>query len=181
MERYRFYPDAPVYYVTFSVVDWLPVFVSERACRIVTDSLNYCHQHKSLRTNAFVVMPTHLHLVVFDAQFDAERLRSTLTDFRKFTGRNLCELCGERMPGCFSEVFRTAAGADRERRFWQPTHHPVAIESERFWRQKSDYLHENPTRKGLVIRPEHWRFSSAAFWLSDGRVPSEVVLSALEW
>ena len=26
----------------FTVVDWLPVFIDETACRIVTDGLNYC-------------------------------------------------------------------------------------------------------------------------------------------
>jgi len=39
MERYRFYPEGAVYFVSFSVVDWLPVFVSGAACGIITDSL----------------------------------------------------------------------------------------------------------------------------------------------
>ena len=37
MERYRFYTDGAVYFVTFSIVQWLPIFVSEQACKIVTD------------------------------------------------------------------------------------------------------------------------------------------------
>lgn len=91
MERYRIHADGALYCMTFSVVDWLPVFVSEAACRIVTESLNYCHKQKSLRINAFVVMPTHLHAIVFDSEYDAARLERTLTDFRKFTGRSLCD------------------------------------------------------------------------------------------
>ena len=46
---------------------------------------------------------------------------------------------------------------------------------------KFDYLHENPCRKGLVSRAEHWRFSSAAAWLSEGKSNEEVILSAIEW
>jgi hypothetical protein len=42
MERYRFHSDGALFYVTFSVVDWLPIFVSEAACKIVTKSLNFC-------------------------------------------------------------------------------------------------------------------------------------------
>jgi hypothetical protein len=30
MERYRIQPEAAVYFVTYSVVEWLPVFVFER-------------------------------------------------------------------------------------------------------------------------------------------------------
>jgi hypothetical protein len=86
MERYRIYSDGAVYFVTFSIVDWLPVFVSESACRIITDSLNHCHHHKGLRTNAYVIMPTHFHGVVFFKDFNPESLKSTLTDFRKIHG-----------------------------------------------------------------------------------------------
>mgnify|MGYP001048680429 CR=1 FL=1 len=181
MERYRVSSEASVYFVTYAVVDWLPVFVSEAACRIVTESLDYCHRNKQLRTNAFVIMPTHFHGIFFDAAFDSNRLIRSLADFRKFTGRQLSDYCGRHMPRCFTETLREAAIADRQRRFWQPSRHPEAIESEWFWRQKLDYLHENPCRKGLVLQADHWRFSSAAYWLSEGERPSEVVLSAIEW
>ena len=75
MERYQIRPDDAVYYVTFSVVQWLPVFVSEAACRIITDSLKFCHQQKGLRTSAFVIMPTHLHAIVFHRDFNATAWR----------------------------------------------------------------------------------------------------------
>lgn len=181
MERYRFHSDGAVYFVTFSVVDWLPVFVSEAACKIASDSLNFCHHNKGLRTNAYVIMPTHLHGVFFHATFDAKLLETTLTDFRKFTGRQLCDFSEKHMPACFSDAFREAAGDDRERRFWQPTRHPEQIETETFWQRKVDYLHENPCRKGLVRQSGHWRFSSAGYWLSDGETASDVILTGLEW
>ena len=87
MERYRFHSDGAVFFTTFAVVQWLPVFVSEDACKIVVDSLNFCHRSKGLRTNAYVIMPTHMHAIFFDAAFDAKRLEKTLVDLRKFTGR----------------------------------------------------------------------------------------------
>ena len=52
MERYRISEDGAVYFITTSVVDWLPVFVSEQACRILAGSLNFCHDRKGLRINA---------------------------------------------------------------------------------------------------------------------------------
>jgi hypothetical protein len=97
-------------------------------------------------------MPTHFHAILFDERFDTKRLQASVADFRKFTGRNLIDRCRKHMPACFLDVFREAAGADRDHRFWQPTRHPEAIETERFWQQKFDYLHENPSRKGLVLR-----------------------------
>jgi putative transposase len=181
MERYRIHPEAAVYYLTYSIVEWLPVFVSQSTCQIVADSLTFCHRQKHLRINAFVIMPTHLHLIVFDADLDAERLARTLTDFRKFTGRQLSDYCGKGAPKCFGQTLRDQAVADRERRFWQPSRHPEAIQGERFWRQKLDYLHDNPCRKGLVRSPDHWRYSSAAWYMSDGAHSVDVPLTALTW
>jgi hypothetical protein len=89
LERYRIHADAAVYYLTYSVVEWLPVFVSRASCQLVTESLSFCHRAEELRVNAYVMMPTHLPMIVFDAEWDSERLRRTLADLRKFTGRQL--------------------------------------------------------------------------------------------
>lgn len=175
MERYRIVAGVGLYYVTFTIVEWLPVFIDEAACKIVTDSLNFCVKHKSLRVNAYVIMPTHLHAIVFDVQFNAERLKHTLDDMRKFTGRQLLDHSAKHFPKCFGAEFQEHAGKDREQRFWQPTQHPVGITSDGFWKQKMDYLHDNPCRKGLVLRPEDWRFSSARYWLT--REKNDVQLS----
>jgi REP element-mobilizing transposase RayT len=179
MERYRIVKDVGLYYVTFTVVEWLPVFIDETACNIILDSLNFCIQNKYLSVNAYVIMPTHLHAITFDIDFQAERLKHTLDDIRKFTGRQLLDYSAQHLPKCFTDEFRKQAGEDRQRRFWQPTQHPVGIFSEGFWKQKMDYVHYNPCRKGLVFRPEDWRFSSASYWLTGAK--NELQLSALGW
>ena len=180
-ERYRISDDSHVYFVTYSIVEWLPVFISESACKIVADSLNFCHQRKNLRIDAFVIMPTHMHAIVFDASFDNDRLQKSLADFRKSTGRSLSDFCAGHMPQCFHETLRASSTADRERRFWQPSRHPEGLQMEKFWRQKLDYLHENPVRKGLVARAAYWRYSSAAYYVSDGVEPCDVTISSIDW
>ena len=181
MERYRIVPEAAVYYITYSVVQWLPIFVTQATCKIVTDSLTYCHHHKHLQINTYVIMPTHMHMIVFDAEMDSERLTRTLADFRKFTGRELSDYCKNHFPKSFDDTLHQEATADRERRFWQPSRHPEAILNEKFWQQKLDYLHDNPCRKGLVRSPDHWRFSSAAWYFSEGKIPADVPLTAISW
>lgn len=52
------HPEAAVYCLTYFVVDWLPVFVSQARCQIVTESLTLCHDAKHLRINAYGIMPT---------------------------------------------------------------------------------------------------------------------------
>ena len=181
METARIEEGTAVYYLTFTVVYWLPVFVSAEPCLIFTESLNYCQQHKGLCINAFVIMPTHTHLIVFDADFDNARLNKTITAMRQYTGRQLANYCHDKMPAIYGQVIGSPCRKDRANQFWQPSKHPVAIWSEDFWRTKFDYLHDNPRRKGLVHEAIDWRFSSAAYWL-DGQVEETgVVLTGATW
>jgi hypothetical protein len=82
---------------------------------------------------------------------------------------------------CFADTLRQHATVDRDRRLWQPSRHPEAMETEPFWRQKSDYLHDNPRRKGLVRSPLDWRWSSTHWNASDGLESCDVPLTAIEW
>ena len=179
MPGYQIIEGHDLYFVTLTIVEWLPVFISEDACSIVTNSLNFCHNQKHLRINAYVIMPSHVHAILFDEAFDSGRLQRTLADFRKFTGRQLTEYCDSNLPACFVETLRSAAGKDRRHRFWQGGVHPEAIHTRAFWRQKLDYIHDNPCQKGMVREAPHWRFSSAAYWLDEGE--SEVSLTPLDW
>lgn len=141
------------------------MFIDEAACKIITDSLNFCIQQKCLGVNAYVIMPTHLHAIVFDVESNPERLKHTLDDTPprwfgagvcKFTGRQRPDYSAIHLPKPFAEDFKNKAGKDRERRFWQPTQHAVGIISNAFWKQKIVYVHENPCRKELVLHPEDW-------------------------
>lgn len=39
-------------------------------------------------------------------------------------------------------------------------------------RQKIDYIHQNPVKRGYIEQPEHWRYSSARDYAGvDGLLP----------
>jgi len=173
MERYRIVEGIGIYYVTFTIVEWMPVFIEEATCKIFTESLNFSIKNKRLGVNAYVIMPTHTDAVVFDKDFDNEHLKHTLDDFRKFTGRQLLDYADANLPNPFGQTFRENAKEDRQRKFWQSTQHPEGIFTEKFYRQKFNYIHLNPVRKGLVRSAVDWRFSSAGYWLGDREAGGE--------
>ncbi len=162
-----------VYFVTFTVIDWLPIFINPEPTQIIVDSLKFCVREKELRLNAYVLMPNHIHMIVFNKNFDNERLRKTLIDFRKFTGRKLAGYIENTLPKSLTSVIRTKQLTDRERQVWQPSWPAEGLISEKFWKQKMNYIHENPVRKGYVQLPEHWRYSSAGYWVvgAEGDIP----------
>jgi putative transposase len=50
---------------------------------------------------------------------------------------------------------------DRDHQLWQEGSHPQQIMSDDMMRQKIDYIHYNPVKRGFVDDPIHWRYSSA--------------------
>jgi putative transposase len=180
MERYRITGDAGVYFVTFKIMEAMPVLIDEAACKIITDYVNFSVHNKGLGVNAYVIMPNHLHAVVFDLDFNDKRLRETLDDIRKFTGRKLLDHGDRSQSDAFMSAFKHGAGADRRRKFWQPAQPLDRLIADKSWRQKVNTIHSNPVRKGLVRSPEDWRFSSAGAWLK-GIPGNDVDLSEIVW
>ena len=61
-------------------------------------------------------------------------------------------------------IFRRAAleeGKGNDHKFWVEGLHPILVAEEYMFREKLNYIHNNPVRKGYVDSPEHWLYSSA--------------------
>jgi REP element-mobilizing transposase RayT len=157
--RYRLAePDRP-HFLTCTVVEWLPVFTRQEAVQILLDSWTYLQRHDGLRLYGFVVLENHLHAVA-----QASDLRGTWRRFKSYTGHRVIDLLRANGAEALLERMRFAHKAhrnDRDHQFWQEGSHPQGIEGEAMLRQKLEYIHQNPVKRGYVDEPEHWRWSSA--------------------
>jgi len=50
---------------------------------------------------------------------------------------------------------------------WNKRFDDLVITTEKQFLIKLDYIHNNPVKRGLVERPDKWRFSSYIFWHSE--------------
>ena len=166
MDAYQFQEGVFVYFVTFSITDWLSIFINPETIQIIIESLSFCIDKKHLRINAYVIMPNHIHMIVFDEELNTQRLKQTLMEFRKFTGHQLADYVDNHLPSTISAVIHNRNLEDRQRQVWQPGWHSEGIISEEFWEQKLNYIHMNPVKKRFVKYPEHWRYSSAGYWIN---------------
>jgi putative transposase len=48
-----------------------------------------------------------------------------------------------------------------EYQVWQEGSQPKQIQTDEMMRQKLEYIHNNPVKRGYVDNPLHWRYSSA--------------------
>lgn len=151
-------PDKP-HFLTCTVVEWLPVFTRPDAVQILLDSWNHQRRHDGLRLYGYVILENHLHFVA-----QAPRLDKCVSSFKSFTAARLIELLkirkAERLLGRM-RFAKCTHKRDREYQFWQEGSHAEMVISEAVMREKLDYIHQNPVKRGYVDEPEHWRYSSA--------------------
>jgi len=169
------------YFVTCSVVKWLPLFVQDTYRRIVLDSMAYVREHKMTQLNAFVVMPTHLHAVLWPQE--GVNVSNVLRDFKRYTSRSISREATRRSERQYLKVFAAARRRGRAQgvsqyQVWQEGSHAEAVYGDEFARQKIEYIHNNPVRAELVASPEDWLYSSArAYLLAQPTYPPTDVLA----
>ena len=59
------------------------------------------------------------------------------------------------------KYFGSKSPQKQNMQFWKHDNHPFFLYTPKMIQQKIDYIHENPVEAGFVIKPEHWRLSSA--------------------
>jgi putative transposase len=157
--RYRFGPADHPHFLTCTLVEWLPIFTRPETAQVLFDAWTYQQEHEGLRLYGFVVLENHLHAVA-----QAPNLPVTWARFKSYTARRLVDLLREQGARRFLERMEfpfKAHRADRRYQFWQEGSHPQCIDGEEMLRQKLEYIHNNPVKRGFVDAPEHWRWSSA--------------------
>jgi REP element-mobilizing transposase RayT len=156
------------YFVTWTIVDWLPLFAEPLYRQNALDALNYLRTNKHTQLNAFVVMPSHLHAILWPD--DGINLSDVTRDFKRFTSRKISKEAQQQGSIKYLSVFEKSRLANRAQdvsqfQVWQEGSHPEAIFTEEFAKQKMDYIHLNPVRAGLVETAEEWPHSSARAYL----------------
>ncbi len=165
--RYRVHHPERAHFVTCTIVEWLPVFTSPACCDIVVKSFEHCREHKELRIYAWVILENHLHAILA-----APDLSSLLRDLKSFTAARILEqVAAEGRDWLLNQLqYYRSAHKSTTHQVWQEGSHPQAIMDDTMMLQKLEYLHNNPVKRGWVVAPEHWRFSSAHEWLA-GALP----------
>jgi REP element-mobilizing transposase RayT len=166
---YRVFTDNHyAYFVTWTVVGWLPLFTEPTYRQIVLDALHYLRTNKHTQLNAFVVMSSHVHTILWPD--DGINLSDVTRDFKRFTSRKISREAERQGAKEFILAFKNARKENRAQdistyQVWQEGSHPEAIFTEKFATQKMDYIYLNPVKAGLVKTADEWLYSSARAYL----------------
>ena len=99
--RYRIHEDESPYFMTCTIVGWLPVFTRPEAVQIVFDSWEYLRRERGFVLYGYVILENHLHLIA-----SGPKLANSIKSFKMFTARKILELLKARCALCCFINFR---------------------------------------------------------------------------
>jgi len=76
-----------LYFFTFTVINWIDVFIRNEYRNISIESIQYCQKNKGLNVYAWCLMTSHAHLIV--SSEGQHHLQGIIRDLRSFTSRQI--------------------------------------------------------------------------------------------
>ncbi|OOF10591.1 transposase [Salinivibrio sp. PR5] len=156
--RYKITEPHLPHFVTLTVLHWIPVFTRPDTVNILLDALRFLSRD-GLNVYAWVVLENHCHLVLQSKALDHDIAR-----LKSWTAKHLIQYLAERNVKQILDqlaFYKKAHKGDRAYQFWQEGVHPELIQNDAMMRQKIEYIHQNPVKRGYVDEAAHWRYSSA--------------------
>lgn len=176
---YKFHDQERSYFISFATVYWIDVFIRPVYKCILVDSINHCVREKGLIVYAWVIMTSHVHMIIGTKK---EKMQDIVRDLKKFTSKKIVEAIRENPVESRKEwmlwMFKRAGernGNNKSFQFWQQHNKPIELSDNKIADQKLDYLHGNPVEEGFVSKPHEYKYSSAIDY-SDGKGMVDVTM-----
>ena len=163
-EKYKVKNPDGIYFITFTVIDWVDLFTRPIYKHILVDSLIHCQDKKGLIIYAYVFMSNHLHLIV---KAQNGNLQDIVRDYKRFTNLELIKAIRENTESRKVWLLRKfeyeAKQINRNNKYkiWQDGFHPVELDNNKKKEQRLNYIHNNSVVEELVEKPEDYIYSSA--------------------
>ena len=148
-QRIRYQQTGEFHFLTFSCYRRRPYLAAIAVMELFEDALERVRQRYRFVVAGYVVMPEHVHLLVNEPQ------RALLS--RAIQALKL-----------------SVAMRGRERPFWQAHYYDFNVSSHAKFLEKLRYIHRNPVCRGLVAKPQDWRWSSHRHYQTGIRGPVEI-------
>jgi len=146
--------QSTLFFVTTSILNHKKLFNPENIKK-AEDILFRTAKEKKIILMGYVIMPNHIHLLA-----GAIKGGSQLSEFmHSLKGRIRKDLFGDK-------------------KIWQDRFDDVVITSEKQFKIKLEYIHNNPVRAGISDPKIGWKYSSALAW---ERRESEFICFDFDW
>ena len=105
----------------------------------------------------YVLMPSHLHALIGFSE--VEKLSEFIQSFKSLSSRRIKQL---KLAKYNNKLYANGMFS-----LWKPRFDDIIITSEKQFKIKLEYIHNNPVKAGLVAKASDWKYSSAADWYDN--------------
>jgi putative transposase len=153
---------AHAHFLTFSCFHRRPYLARDRTRQWLIESITHAVQHRHFDLWAYVIMPEHVHLVIFPRDDDYS-ISLILKSIKQPVALKAVNFVRREAPQFASQMEDRQPNGEVSLRFWQRGggYDRNLYSAEEVW-EKIEYVHRNPVRRGLAGCPSEYRWSSAA-------------------
>ena len=163
---HRYYGAGYSHFITTSCYQRLPLLRSRGNRDLFLRVLEQVRRRYGFAVTGYVVMPEHVHLLIGEPQRgNPSRVMRAIK--QGFARRLLSRL----RQAANSQQLALWSGPVERGRVWQPRFYDFVVFSERKRVEKLRYMHRNPVKRGLVLEPEQWVWSSYRHYAYDEAGP----------
>ena len=152
-----------LYFITASIICWMPLFKEDRFARVILDGLSFYRNKKEILLFGFVIMPSHIHIIIKPINIPIGKF---LQSFGSLTAHKMVKMLRDEQR---RDILGTFHENRRDRRsnysFWQEIF-TENIFTQKFLDQKLEYIHQNPISKAedIIGNRTSYLYSSAGFY-----------------
>jgi putative transposase len=162
--------EPTLWFITFTCYNWLPLFEKVKAYDCVYKWFDYLKEKHNIKTTAFVIMPNHIHFILFFPS-DQYNLNKLISNGKRFIAYEIIKrLKQQKENSILNQLTEALTVKERNKgqkhKVFKESFDAKAIETEKFFYQKLQYMHLNPV-SGNYKLVEDWRLyehSSASFY-----------------
>ncbi|MBL7648140.1 MAG: transposase [Candidatus Hydrogenedentes bacterium] len=164
--RKAFNTEGEAHGVTFSCFKRRQFLSRDRTREYFVEALELMRKQHNVHIWAFVIMPEHVHLVLWPvyAEYQMESILSTI---KLSVSRKAMAWLRSNNPEGLKHLSTGQKHAPY--RFWLAgggyDRNVIQFKTLRYM---VDYTHNNPVRRGLAVEPADWKWSSAREWEREG-------------
>ena len=153
MSKRRIHDDElHAHFITFSCYRRRRLLDHDGGKRILLGVLNSQLDRRDATCAGFVVMPDHVHAIVWFAE--TGQLSEFMKQWKRLSSFGVKRFLHEQLSSYSESIYLTEP-------VWQPKYYSFNLYSREKTLEKLQYMHENPVRAGLVRQPTDWPWSSA--------------------
>lgn len=166
--RYKIFAPNEIYFITFTILGWKNIFVSEQYIDLIYRWFDYVKEKYGNQIYGYVIMPNHIH-VLMKVTDKSPPVPKLVQNAKRFLAYDIVKLLENENDKSLLEFFKYNANSKKGsiHKVFEDGYDSLIIQSRKLFLEKLNYIHRNPCAEKwqLAKEPEDYKHSSAANYI----------------